>query len=1073
MTGTGLVDALTDVGGFDFSGQKHWHVLVLCGQAPAIRVDLASPGRVEGGALATAALARRADYECARRMLIEHLRQRISPGARPEAAPRVSVVVCTHRRPRQLSTLVDSLTRLDPAPYEIVIVDNDPGEADCRAVVEAAGFRYLREDRRGLDNARNAGLRAARGEVIAFIDDDCVASPHWLEPLARAFSHDGVAAVTGPAFPYALDTPTREMMERKASLARGLRRVRFDWQSMSPLHAAAMGVGANMAFRRDLLPGGEPFPPELDAGTETESGGDSYLLGRILDAGYRVVYDPEMFVFHQHRDAPGALRKAVVGYGIGLSAALTKLVLEDRELEAPRAWLWLFKQYYWTQRRRMVGKADAIEVRLAWEYLRGGFLGSGRWMRALKTQREAARLGEAAVPAAGASDDDGPSAAAERIFVPDLPPLEGDRPAISVIVPTYQREEALRRCLAALGAQDVPPEAFEVVVVDDDPASPASVGPPDPEWRFRLRRIANAGKGAAAARNHGAREAAAPLLLFIDDDVVADPGLLRAHLRWHARREQGAVLVGSYRPRPKDDNLAAQVARLWWQDLFAQLGEAEGMTFVAALTANVSLPRDLFERIGGFAEEYSKERREDWEWGLRMLRMGVEIGFEPGASARHEFTLRTEQRLRDARREGVGDTFIAATYPEAVASLPLRHVSRPGPFRQPLRWASERAWESAWVREATIALLGALEWARFRGVWLRLFQIAEGLSYRQGALGGGWTGPPASLPAPVADVELLADEPIEPPRLVAPTVRARLNGAQVGRTAPEEGIWTASLAEQIVDGMEFEAVVQAATQAGWLQRDEAHEHAAETEVVFGPASTFRDLATRAELEAAGAAVRSAAGEARRHWEAVLEVVREGDRPLVAIPLPGTEPGALWLQDALAAFDGERVEVVFGAVAKHDLTQPLYLHDNRFADPSLTLVGRRPAYVAMRREAALKLHGGGEGLEPLVAIVADAFARGSVVGHRECRGLRPADYSSRDRGRGYGRAEAARIMALPPHECRRALLRESSRGGLVLGWQLIQQRGRFTSEQLGLAGGVAAGAVGGVLGARRSRASAET
>jgi glycosyltransferase involved in cell wall biosynthesis len=1073
MTGTGLVDARFAVGDFDFSGEERWHVLVLCGQAPAIRVDLASPGKVSGDALATAALARQADYECARRMLIEHLRRRISSGSRQEASLRVSVIVCTHRRPRQLQALVESLTRLDPAPWEVVIVDNDPGDADCREVVDAAGFRYLREDRRGLDNARNAGLRATRGEVVAFIDDDCVASPHWLEPLSRAFAHDGVAAVTGPAFPYLLDTPTREMMERKASLARGLRRVAFDWQSMSPLHAAAMGVGANMTFRRDLLPEEDPFPPELDAGTETESGGDSYLLGRILDAGHRVVYDPEMFVFHQHRDAPGALRKAVAGYGIGLSAALTKLVLEDRELTAPRAWAWLFKQYYWTQRRRAVGKSNAIETRLAWEYLRGGFLGSGRWVRALQTQRAAARLAPAPPsPAASASGTVSPVATGEA--TPSLAPsqLVADGPAISVIVPTYRREEPLQRCLEALAAQDVPPEAFEVVVVDDDPAGPGSKNPPAREWPFRLRRIPNAGKGAAAARNHGAREAAAPLLVFIDDDVVADPGLLRSHLHWHGSRERGAVLVGPYRPRPKHDNLAAQVARLWWQDLFDLLGEAEGTTFVAALTANVSLPRATFEQIGGFAEEYSKERREDWEWGLRTLRMGIEIGFEPNASARHEFTLGTKQRLRDARREGVGDTLIAATYPEAVASLPLRHVSRPNPLRRPLRWASERAWESGWVREAAIGLLAALEWARFRGVWLRLFHIAEGLAYRQGALAGGWTNPSARAPASVSDVELLADEPIEPPRLLAPAVRARLNGALVGRTMPKEGLWTASLAEQIVDGLDFEAVVQAATQAGWLQRDETHEHAAETEVVFGPASTFRDLAKRAELEATGAAVRSAAGEARPHWEAVLELVREGDRPLVAIPLPGTEPGALWLQDALTAFDGERVEVVFGAAAKHDLTQPLYLHDNRFADPSLTLVGRQPAYVAMRREAALKLHGGGEGLEALVAIVADAFARGSVVGHRECRGLRPADYKSRDRGRGYGKAEAARLMALPRRQRRRALLREASRGGLVLGWQLVKQRGRLTSEQLGLSSGVAAGAISGVFGARPGRASGE-
>jgi len=373
------------------------------------------------------------------------------------------------------------------------------------------------------------------------------------------------------------------------------------------------------------------------------------------------------------------------------------------------------------------------------------------------------------------------------------------------------------------------------------------------------------------------------------------------------------------------------------------------------------------------------------------------------------------------------------------------------------------------VREATLAFLEALEWARFRGLWLRLFQIAEGLSYRQGALAGGWTRPSAKLRAPVADVELLADEPIEPPQLIAPAIRARLNGAPVGQAMPEEGIWTASLAEQIVDGIEHDAVILAATRAGWLQRDEAHEHAAETEVVFGPAHGPWDLAKRAELEATGAAVRAAAGEPGEHWEAVAAAVREGERPLVALPLPGTEPGAAWLADALAAFDGERVEVVFGAAAKHDLAQPLYLHDDYFADPSLTLLGRRPAYVVMRREQALKLRGGGKALEPLVAAVAAALAAGGVVGHRECRGLRSPGYGARERGLGYGGAEAARIAALPPGELRRELLREASRGGLVFGWQLIKQRGRLSGEEIGLAAGVASGAIGGLMRSRRRRA----
>jgi hypothetical protein len=100
---------------------------------------------------------------------------------------------------------------------------------------------------------------------------------------------------------------------------------------------------------------------------------------------------------------------------------------------------------------------------------------------------------------------------------------------------------------------------------------------------------------------------------------------------------------------------------------------------------------------------------------------------------------------------------------------------------------------------------------------------------------------------------------------------------------------------------------------------------------------------------------------------------------------------------------------------------------------------------------------------LVAAVADAFAAGWVVGHRDSRGLRPPRYSASDRGRGYGAAEAARIGSLPDAERRKALLREATRGGLVVVWELVKQRGRLPSEQRRLAVGVASGALRGLVG----------
>jgi GT2 family glycosyltransferase len=1055
-TGTGVVDAALPWRGFDFEGASRWHVLVLDRGVPVAQVAMPSPGRVSGESLARATLIRRADEERSRRRLIDSLRARMDAPEPVAEHPKVSVIVCTHRRSRYLADFVESVGRLDPAPFEVIVVDNDPGEMDSRAFVEGAGLRYLREDRRGLDNGRNAGLRAARGEIVVFTDDDCVLSPGWLRPLGRAFGHEAVSAVTGPVFPYRLDTPARVRMERQASLGRGMRRVAFDWQTISPVHGSAVGVGANMAFRRSRLLelGDEPFPPELDAGTETESGGDSYVLGRLLAAGGRILYDPELFIFHQHRPDGAALNRAVRGYGIGLSAMLTKLLVEERELAAPRAWSWLVKQYLKTQRRRVVGRADAVETRISWNYLYGGFLGVGRWVRALRTQRQAlagqnGRSGR--VELAAASELPVPAA---PVSAPD--PAAGD-PLLSVVVPTFRRPQALEKCLRALGRQDAPAGSFEVVVVDDDPDSDE---PPQVDHHpFRVRSFKSGGVGAAGARNRAAAAAAGRLLLFLDDDVIPDPRLVGRHLAWHEAGGEKGVLVGPCRPRPVSDSLIARAAGLWWQDFFHLLGESTEPTFVKALTGNVSVGRDLFEELGGFSEAATQMRREDWEWGLRLRRRGIRIDFDPKASARHEFSLEAADRLRAARLEAVGDTTIVKRYPEAFESLPLSAM-RPATPRRPLRWVGLRLWRHGAVQRAVLTLLALLEAAKLRELWQRLFVHAQAASYAEGAREGGWrhrSGPRAPAPD-LPRLELASDERIEPPPVAARPLRVTLRGKPVTEVFPREGIWAPALAEQVVDWMHPQTVMRAAAPQDWPDGGEPHGLERAVEVVFGPAAEPGDSAYRAELEHRGAVVRVAEGSADRHWEAVLAAAAEGSRELVAFPLPGTSPRAAWLGDALSAFEGERVALTFGgALGRRKHPEALYLHDRDSADSSLALVGYSPAYLVVRRSILNEVSAEGNLLAPLIRALDTALGTGRVIGHRHCRGLTEPAYPETELGKAFGGIEASRLSR-GDQGGPAALVGRSVQGLLVLAWATLKRSGILQSRERSLAAGIVSGSV---------------
>ncbi len=636
----------------DWSAARLWRVLVTHDGVPVSSFWVPTPGRLRRPEAFTRSLLADGLLSAEYWSAYERYRERMGLRARDTPRPRVSVVVCTHRRSEYLPGLLAAVGGLDPAPHEVIVVDNAPGELDSRELIEAAGARYVREDRKGLDHARTAGVRAATGELVAFTDDDCVPAARWLENLGEIFDDPSVAAVTGPAFAYELVSPAQVRFELEGGFSRGLRRRAWDWTSISPLDAGAVGAGANMTFRRDVLESiGDPFPSELDAGTPTESGGDMYAIYRVLAAGHRAVYDPGTYVFHRHRRDPAALHRAFWGYGVGLSAVMTKLLVEELELSAPHSWGWLWRQYRSMLLRRLAGTADPRSLRVSWDYLRGGFSGVQAWARA-RREIPPAPLAVRMEPAAPAI----PAA-------PAVPAVPGE-PAVSVVVPTVGRADALRRCLAALAPQaaDVP---LEVIVVDD--SRDGALPDPAPDGIARI--VRSGGGGAAAARNAGAAAARGSLLLFLDDDLVPAPGLVERHRTRHAAEGDGTIVIGYSPPAPREPGLCELAAALWWHEHFDLLGDTAELTFADMLSGNMSISRDAFAALGGFDEAVGRMRREDWLFGYRALRGGARLVYEREAVASHEYALPTLRRLRAAREEGHGDAVLLRLHPELGPAL--------------------------------------------------------------------------------------------------------------------------------------------------------------------------------------------------------------------------------------------------------------------------------------------------------------------------------------------------------------------------------------------------------------------
>jgi GT2 family glycosyltransferase len=225
-------------------------------------------------------------------------------GEEVASALRVSVVICTKDRSAQLRSCLSSLTNQSRRPDEIIVVDNaSSDDATCHVAAEA-NVRYLREDHRGLDIARNTGVRAAIGDIIAFTDDDVILHPRWLERIVRAFDDDAVMAVTGLVLPAELDTEAQKYFERHWGFGRGYRRRDFaeDFFATDRTHGCPVweiGAGASMGLRREVFERVGLFDERLDVGAAGCSG-DSEFWHRVLAAGWCCRYEPSAVCYHYH-----------------------------------------------------------------------------------------------------------------------------------------------------------------------------------------------------------------------------------------------------------------------------------------------------------------------------------------------------------------------------------------------------------------------------------------------------------------------------------------------------------------------------------------------------------------------------------------------------------------------------------------------------------------------------------------------------------------------------------------------------------------------------------------------------
>ncbi|HET8912961.1 MAG TPA: glycosyltransferase [Ktedonobacteraceae bacterium] len=259
-------------------------------------------------------------------------------------APFVSVIVPTHNRPDRAIQCLKTLLALDYPRYEIIMVDNAPRNSETADLIAQTyqheeRVRYIREDRIGASHARNSGVVAARGEILAFADDDIVVDRDWLLELAYAFkATSDVACVTGLLLPLELETAPQFWIEEFGGFSKGFNQKIFDLREYhpgTPLHpfaAGQFGTGANMAFTTDFMREAGGFDIALGPGKIARGGEDLTLFFQAVIRGHRLVYQPSAISYHPHHREYAALREQIYSYGIGLAAYLMRNIVTHPRL---------------------------------------------------------------------------------------------------------------------------------------------------------------------------------------------------------------------------------------------------------------------------------------------------------------------------------------------------------------------------------------------------------------------------------------------------------------------------------------------------------------------------------------------------------------------------------------------------------------------------------------------------------------------------------------------------------------------------------------------------------------------
>lgn len=604
----------------------------------------------------------------------------------PAAAPEVSVIVPVHGDRGALAHTLDLLAQQRTGrPFEVLVVDNGDN-ADLGRTTEPRGDlvpRVLREELRGSYAARNTGVAAARGAVLAFTDGDCLPRPTWLEEGVAALEREGPRTFVGGRIALRPSRSGRLPLGELWQVGHDLRQERYVGEQ-------GWAATANLFVRAEDLRAVGLF----DAGLR--SGGDREWGARATAAGVRAVYAADAVVDHPTRPTASELlvkRRRVSRGSVDLAASLGRPVHEEGLLRALRPPL----RATWRDAERLdLGTVDRARLVAVTAGMHVGQRVHEAGLSAARRRRAPGRAADVLRP----RREDLSGARAER--APD-----GGAPDVSVVIPALDAGHTLAAQLQALARQRTS-RTVEVVVADNGSTDgTADVVRAHADRLPGLRLVdASARRGTNVARNIGTASARAELVLLCDaDDEVDDDWVETLATGLEAADGVGGTLE-LRRLNARYAAAPGQPASI--PGVIVQLG------FLPRPTgANAGFRRSWWEELGGFDERYVRGGTEtEFFWRLQLA--GGRFADVPGAVVHY--------RLRTSVKASLRQMYIWGR----------QHCMLYQEFRgHGLRFAV-RDTAGAWERIARSAAVVA--WHRERRM-----ELAQQLCYRAGRVAGSWS----------------------------------------------------------------------------------------------------------------------------------------------------------------------------------------------------------------------------------------------------------------------------------------------------------------------------------------------